>query len=69
MPRPGEGAQAHLVPLRGQRFANVAALAFILLGVAMIVAAAVRFFRTAKGINKKEVVPGSGFQFDLTLAA
>src|ERR1700730_11605121 len=34
--------------LHGQRFVNAAGLAFILLGVVMIVIAAVRFFRTPR---------------------
>jgi putative membrane protein len=50
------------------KFANVAGLAFILLGVAMIVVAAVRFFRLAKEIDKTETVPSSGSLFDLALA-
>ena len=61
-------AQAHTVPLRGQKFANAAGLAFILLGIAMIVVAALRFFRIAKDIDKPEVIPSSGYRFDLTLA-
>lgn len=62
-------AQSRAVPLQGQKFANEAGLAFVLLGVAMIVIAAVRFFRIAKDIEKDEVIPNSGFRFDLTLAA
>jgi inner membrane protein YidH len=60
--------QAQAAPLRGQKLANEAGVAFILLGIAMIVVAALRFFRTAKDIDKPEVVPGSGFRLDLTLA-
>jgi inner membrane protein YidH len=61
-------AQTHPLPLRGQKFANEAGLAFILLGIAMIVVAAMRFFRTAKAIDQPEVVAGSDYRFDLTLA-
>jgi hypothetical protein len=49
-------------------FANAAGFAFILLGVVMIVIAAVRFFRLAREIDKTEIVPGSGSSFDLVLA-
>jgi len=55
-------------PLHGQRFANEAGLAFILLGVVMIVVAAVRFFRIARDIDKDEVISSSGSLFDLALA-
>ncbi|HKR20516.1 MAG TPA: DUF202 domain-containing protein [Stellaceae bacterium] len=61
-------SQSHAVPLRGQWFANDAGLAFILLGVAMIVIAATRFFRIARDIDKPEIVPSSSFRVDLTLA-
>jgi putative membrane protein len=44
------------------------ALAFILLGVAMVVVATVRFFRIAREI-KEEVVHSAGLLFDLVLAA
>jgi putative membrane protein len=54
--------------LHGQRFANAAGLAFILLGVIMIVIAAIRFFRTAKDIDSDEEVPSTGSRFDLALA-
>jgi putative membrane protein len=54
--------------LRGQAFANEAALASILLGIAMIAVAAMRFFRIAKQIDKDETVPSTGSLFDLVLA-
>jgi putative membrane protein len=54
--------------LHGQRFANVAGLAFILLGVIMIVIAAIRFLRTAKDIDRDDEVPSTGSRFDLSLA-
>jgi inner membrane protein YidH len=63
------GTQSRPLLLHGQRFANEAGLAFILLGVAMIVVAATRFFRIAKDIDKEEAVPSSGALFDLALAA
>ncbi|MBU6507463.1 MAG: DUF202 domain-containing protein [Alphaproteobacteria bacterium] len=60
---------ARAVPLHGQKFANEAGLAFILLGIAMIAIAAVRFFRIAKDIGKDTAVPNPGSRFDLALAA
>lgn len=52
----------------GHAFANVAGFAFIVLGVAMIVIATMRFFRLAREIDKRETVPRSGSLFDLGLA-
>ncbi|HYL34241.1 MAG TPA: DUF202 domain-containing protein [Stellaceae bacterium] len=60
---------ARAVPFHGQKFANEAGLAFILLGVAMIAIAAVRFFRIAKDIERSKTVATSGSRFDLALAA
>lgn len=58
------------VPALGQhKFANAAGLAFIVIGVAMIAIAAIRFLRIAKEIDDKEAVSGSGPLFDLVLAA
>jgi putative membrane protein len=53
----------------GQKFANAAGLAFIAIGVVMIVIAGMRFVRTAKAIESEEAVPSSGERFDLALAA
>jgi putative membrane protein len=61
--------QPHPVTIHGQRFANEAGLAFILLGVLMIIVAAVRFFRIAKEIDREKAVASSGSLFDLALAA
>jgi putative membrane protein len=55
-------------PHRGETFANEAGLAFILLGVAMIVIAAVRYFRAGREIDRDEVIPASTSRFDLALA-
>lgn len=49
-------------------FANAAGLAFIAIGVAMIVISAFRFARTAKGIETENEVPSTGERFDLALA-
>jgi len=51
-----------------QTFANVAGLAFIAIGVAMIVLAGVRFLRTSKDIESEENVPSTGERLDLALA-
>ncbi|MDE1903990.1 MAG: DUF202 domain-containing protein [Alphaproteobacteria bacterium] len=61
-------SQGRAAPLHGQKFANEAGLAFILLGVAMILIAGARYFRIARNIDKRETVPSSGMRFDLTLA-
>ena len=53
----------------GQAFANVAGLAFILLGVAMIVIAGFRFVRIGKEIEADDQVPSPGERFDVALAA
>lgn len=51
----------------GQVVGNVAGLALILLGGAMMVVAAVRFRRTARDIDSAATVPGSGVRLDLVL--
>jgi len=53
----------------GQKFANAAGLAFIAIGVAMIVLAGFRFVWTAKAIESEEDTPSPGERFDLALAA
>ena len=52
-----------------QWFANAAGLAFLVLGVVMIVVAGIRFVRTAKEIEIDTDVPSPGERFDLALAA
>jgi putative membrane protein len=52
----------------GQKFADAAGLAFIAVGVAMIVLAGIRFVGTAKAIETDETVPSPGERFDLVLA-
>ena len=52
----------------GQSFANAAGLAFIAIGVAMIVIAGFRFGRTTKEIESDNEVPSTGERFDLALA-
>jgi putative membrane protein len=55
--------------LPGQRFGTYAGLALIVLGLAMVGLATVRFLRTAKDIDSAALRPGTGSRFDLTLAA
>ncbi len=52
----------------GQAFANAAGLAFIGIGVVMIVIAGLRFRKTAKDIETDDDVPSAGERFDLALA-
>ncbi len=52
----------------GQIFANVAGLAFIAIGIAMIAIAGWRFARTAKDIESDTEVPSTGERFDVGLA-
>jgi putative membrane protein len=61
-------AQRQLAP-RSEAFANWAGLAFIVLGIAMIVIAAVRLAKTAKEIETDDEVASAGARFDLALAA
>ena len=60
-------AQQQAAP-HGQMFANAAGLAFIAIGIAMIVIAGIRFVRTAKGIESEAAVPSPGERFDVALA-
>jgi putative membrane protein len=62
-------AKSHPVGDPGHRFASTAGLVFILLGVAMVAIAAVRFFRIGRDIDKSETVSSSGSVYDLVLAA
>jgi len=54
---------------QSQMFANLAGLAFIAIGVAMIAIAGFRFARTSKAIESEDDLPSPGERFDLTLAA
>src|ERR1700722_1352428 len=57
-------AQQQSAP-HGQSFANAAGLAFIAIGVAMIVLAGLRFVKTAKDIESEMAVPSPGERFDI----
>ena len=54
--------------LPGQKFGNLAGLALIVLGTAMVGIAAVRFVSIAKNIDQKELRPGTGSRIDIALA-
>jgi len=54
--------------LPDQKFGNIAGLALIVLGNAMVAIAAVRFVRTAKNIDQKELRPGTGSRIDIAPA-
>jgi putative membrane protein len=54
--------------LPGQRFGNIAGLALIILGTAMVAIAAIRFLITAKNIDSEERLPGPGTRIDIALA-
>jgi putative membrane protein len=62
-----ELAQRRLSP-HGQMFADAAGLAFIAIGVAMIVMSGFRFARTARDIESEADVPSPGARFDIALA-
>jgi hypothetical protein len=52
-----------------ETFSNWAGFAFIVLGVAMIALAGVRFAKTLKNIDSPDEVASPGERFDLVLAA
>jgi putative membrane protein len=54
--------------LPDRRLGNIAGLALIVLGVAMIVVATVRFRRTARAIDSPDVLARLGSQVDIGLA-
>jgi inner membrane protein YidH len=62
-----ESANGAQLP-QSRNVADVAGLAFVFMGVAMVAIAGWRFFRTAKNIESEDEIPGSGVRFDLALA-
>jgi putative membrane protein len=54
--------------LSGQKYGNIAGLALIVLGTAMVALAAIRFVATARGIDSREEIPRMGSRIDLALA-
>ncbi len=61
-------AQRQLAP-RSEVFVNWAGLAFIVLGIAMIIIAGVRLAKTAKEIETDDEIASAGARLDLALAA
>ncbi len=57
------------VSLPGQRFGNLAGLALIVLGTAMVAIAAARYVITARNIDSDVQQPGMGSRIDVALAA
>lgn len=55
--------------LPGQKFGNIAGLALIVLGTAMVAVAALRFLVTGRNIDREEQVSGTGSGVDVALAA
>jgi len=62
-----QAAQGMIAP-HGGAFANAAGLAFIVLGVAIIVIAGWRFVQTARDIDSEVEMASPGERFDLALA-
>ena len=60
-------AQRQAAP-HSQMIANIAGLAFIGIGVVMIVIAGIRFRKTARDIETEDAVPSPGERSDLALA-
>ena len=60
-------AQQEIAP-HGGAVANAAGLAFVVLGIAMIVISGWRFVRTARQIDSDDEVVGPGERFDIALA-
>jgi hypothetical protein len=54
--------------LSGQKFGNIAGLAFMILGTAMVGIAAARFVITAKNIDREDLRPGTGSRIDIAFA-
>ena len=59
-------AQQQIAP-HGGAFADLAGLAFVVLGIAIIAIAGWRFVRTGKDIDREDEVASPGERFDLML--
>jgi putative membrane protein len=62
-------AVAHGIGISRNEFGQVAGLVLIVLGMTMILVAAIRFVRTAREIDDTATHPGTGSRVDLALAA
>jgi putative membrane protein len=58
----------HTLSLPGQKFGNIAGLALIIVGTAMVAIAVLRFLVTAKNIDSEERHSGTGSRVDVALA-
>jgi putative membrane protein len=56
------------VSIPGQRFGDIAGLALIIIGTAMVAIAAIRFLVTQKHIDSEAVHTGAGSRIDIALA-
>src|SRR5271170_624664 len=56
------------VSVPGQRFGDIAGLALIIIGTAMVAIAAIRFLVTQKHIDSEAVHAGAGSRIDIALA-
>jgi putative membrane protein len=61
-------AAGRALSLPGQKFGNIAGLAFIVLGTVMVGIAAARFVMTAKNIDREDLRPGTGSRIDVAFA-
>jgi putative membrane protein len=61
-------AAGRTLSLPDQKFGNIAGLAFIVLGAAMVGIAAARFVITAKNIDREDLRPGTGSRIDIAFA-
>jgi inner membrane protein YidH len=64
----GQTLTSQHLQIRTTGFSHVAGPALILLGTAMTITAGTRFVLTARAIDKKEIVPGTGSRIDVALA-
>ena len=53
----------------GEKFGNVAGLALIAAGTAIVAVSGIRFLRTAKAVDSDEMLHGPGTRIDVALAA
>ena len=61
-------AAGRALSLPGQKFGNIAGLAFIVLWTVMVGIAAARFVMTAKNIDREDLRPGTGSRIDIAVA-
>ena len=62
-----ESLAARALPAGGQIVGNIAGLLLIMLGGVVMAVAAIRFHKTTRDIDTKEVRPGPGERLDITL--